>query len=148
MCLMTINNWCDPRNVSGLSRSCSPNLEHLTLLCCPFYLFLSVLTIGVYIPPHADMDTALSTLHNTIIKHTAKYPDAALIVAGDFQKANVTWVFPNLFQHISCPTRGKNTPFKDSYKASSLPAFGKANHAAIFITPIYKQKHGQVAPTM
>lgn len=38
VCFMTNNNWCDPMNVSILSRSCSPDLEHLAILCRPFYL--------------------------------------------------------------------------------------------------------------
>lgn len=108
--------WCR-------SRSCSLNLKHLTLLCL-FYLpqeSFSVLIIGVYIPPHADTDTALSTLHDSITKHSGKYLNAALIVSGDFNKTKLTRVLPNLLQHISCPTRGKNTldhcytPYKDSY---------------------------------
>ncbi len=44
---------------------------------------------------------------------------------------------PNFHQHVSCPTRGPNTldhcytQFKNAYKARSLPAFGKSDHAAI-----------------
>ncbi len=38
VCFM-INNKChDPRNISILSRSCSPHLEHLSIICRPFYL--------------------------------------------------------------------------------------------------------------
>ncbi len=53
---------------------------------------------------------------------------------------------PNFHQHISCPTRGPNTldhcytQFKKAYNARSLPAFGKSDHAAIFLTPEYKQR--------
>ncbi len=53
---------------------------------------------------------------------------------------------PNFHKHISCPTRGLNTldhcytPLKNAYKAHSLPAFGKSDHAAIFLTPEYKQR--------
>ncbi len=46
--------WCDPRNISILSRSCSPHLEHLSIICRPFYLpreFLSIVVTAVYIPP-------------------------------------------------------------------------------------------------
>ncbi len=75
-----------------------------------------------------------------------KHPDAASIIAGDFNKANLKKVMPNFYQHISCPTRGLNTldhcytPLKNAYKAHSLPAFGKLDHAAIFLTPKYKQR--------
>ncbi len=59
---------------------------------------------------------------------------------------------PNIHQHISCPTRGPNTldhcytQFKNAYKARSLPAFGKSDHAAIFLTPEYKQRIVQKPP--
>ena len=38
------------------------------------------------------------------------------------------------------------TPFKDSYKAIPLPAFGKSDHVAIFLLPKYKQKILNEAP--
>ncbi len=59
---------------------------------------------------------------------------------------------PNFRQHVSCPTRGPNTldhcytQFKNAYKARSLPAFGKSDHAAIFLTPEYKQRIIQEPP--
>ncbi len=33
VCFMTNKKWCDPRNISSLSRSCSPHLEHLSIIC-------------------------------------------------------------------------------------------------------------------
>ncbi len=74
------------------------------------------------------------------------------IIAGDFNKANLKKVIPNFHQHISCPTRGLNTldhcytQFKNAYKAHSLPAFGKSDHVAIFLTPDYKQRIVQEPP--
>ncbi len=59
---------------------------------------------------------------------------------------------PNFHQHVSCPTRGPNTldhcytQFKNAYKARSLPAFGKSDHAAIFLTLEYKQRIVQEPP--
>ncbi len=38
VCFMINKKWCDPRNISVLSRSCSPHLEHLSIICGPFYL--------------------------------------------------------------------------------------------------------------
>ncbi len=38
VCFMINKKWCDPRNISILSRSCSPHLEHLSIICRPFYL--------------------------------------------------------------------------------------------------------------
>ncbi len=109
VCFMINKKWCDPRNISILSRSCSLHLEHLSIICRPFYLpweFTSIIVTAVYIPPQADTSLA---------------------------QANLRKVMPNFHQHISCPTRGQNTldhcytQFKNAYKARSLPAFGKSD---------------------
>ena len=155
VCFMINKKWCDPRNISTLSRSCSPHLEHLSIICRPFYLpreFSSIIVTAVYIPPQADTGLALSELHDALSGNINKHPDAAVIIAGDFNKANLRQVMPNFYQHVSCPTRGPNTldhcytQFKHAYKARSLPAFGKSDHAAIFLTPEYKQRLVQEPP--
>ncbi len=149
VCFMTNKKWCDPRNISILSCSCSPHLEHLSIICRPFYLpreFSSIVVTAVYIPPQADTSLALSKLHDVLSGYINKHPDAAFIIAGDYNKANLKKVMANFHQHISCPTRGPNTldhcytQFKNAYKAQSLPAFGKSDHGAIFLTPEYKQR--------
>ncbi len=149
VCFFINKKWCGPRNISILSRSCSPHLEHLSIICRPFCLpreFSSIVVTAVYIPPQADTSLALSKLHDELSGYINKHPDAACIIAGDFNKANLKKVMPNFHQHISCPTRGLNTldhcytQFKNAYKAHSLPAFRKSDHAAMFLTPDYKQK--------
>ncbi len=146
---MINKKWCHPRNISILSRSCSPHLEHLSIICRSFYLpreFTSIIVTAVYITPQADTSLALSKLHDVLSGYINKHPDAACIIAGDLNKANLRKVMPNFHQHISCPTRGLNTldhcytQLKNAYKAHTLPAFGKSDHAAIFLTPEYKQR--------
>ncbi len=112
VCFMINKKWCDPRNISILSHSCSPHLEHLSIICRPFYLpqeFSSIIATAVYIPPQADTSLALFKLHDELSGYNNKHPDAAFIIAGDFNKANLKKVMPNFHQHISCPTRGPNT---------------------------------------
>ncbi len=149
VCFTINKKWCDPRNISILSRSSSPHLEHLSIICHPFYLpreFSSIIVTAVYIPPQSDTGLALSKLHDVLSGYINKHPDTAFIIVGDFNKANLRQVMPNFYQHVSCPTRGPNTldhcysQFKNAYKARSLPAFGKSDHAAIFLTPEYKQR--------
>ncbi len=134
---------------------CSAHLEHLSIICRPFYLpreFTSILVSAVYIPPQADTSVALSNLHDEISGYVNKHPDAACIITGDFNKANLKKVLPNFHQHISCPTRVLNTldhcytPLNNAYKAHSLPAFGKSDHVAIFLTPEYKQRIAREPP--
>ncbi len=50
VCFFINKKWCDPRNISILSRSCSPHLEHLSIICRPFYLpreFTSIIVTAV-----------------------------------------------------------------------------------------------------
>ncbi len=109
---MINKKWCNPRNISILSRSSSAHLEHLSIICRAVYLpreFSSIIATAVYIPPQADTSLALSKLHDVLSGYIKKHPDAASIIAGDFNKANLRKVMPNFQQHISCPTRGPNT---------------------------------------
>ncbi len=108
VCFFINKKWCDSRNISILSHSCSPHLEHLYIICRPFYLpreFSSIVVTAVYIPPQADTSLALSKLHDELSGYINKHPDAACIIAGDFNKANLKKVIPNFHQHISYPTR-------------------------------------------
>ncbi|KAI5620514.1 gastrula zinc finger protein XlCGF28.1-like [Silurus asotus] len=144
VCLMVNKHWCDSASIVPLSRSCSPNLELLSIKCRPFYLppeFSSVIVSAVYIPPQADTDTAVWDLHETLTLHQTQHRDAALIVVGEFNSANLKRALPNFYQHITCPTRGERTldhcytTLKKGYKAQSRPPFGKSDHAAIFMPP-------------
>ncbi|KAK1792142.1 hypothetical protein P4O66_001919 [Electrophorus voltai] len=75
----------------------------------------------------------------------------ALIVVGDFNSAKLKHAVPNLYQHVTFPTRRNGTldhcytPYKDSYKALAHPPFGKSDHAAIFLITKYKQRLKQEA---
>ena len=63
----------------------------------------------IYPPPQADTSTALKELHWTLCKLDTTYPEAAFIVAGDFNKANLKTRLPKFYQHIECATRAGKT---------------------------------------
>ncbi len=90
VCFMINKKWCDPRNVS--------------IIFCPFYLpweFSSIVVTAVFILPQADTSLALSKLHDELSGYIIKHPDAASIIAGDFNKANLKKVMPNFHQPVS-----------------------------------------------
>ncbi len=89
VCFMINKKWCDPRNISILSRSCLPHLEHLSIICRPFYLpreFSSIFVTALYIPPQADTGLALSKLHGVLSSYVNKHPNTAFIITGDFPR--------------------------------------------------------------
>ncbi|KAK3545220.1 hypothetical protein QTP70_002065 [Hemibagrus guttatus] len=106
----------------------------------------------VYIPPEPDTDTALYELLEALTQDQTQHWDAALILAGDFNSANLKRGVPDFYRHITCPTRGERTldhcynTIKDGYKAQSRPPFGKSEHSAIFLMPKYKQRLKQEVP--
>ncbi len=51
-----------------------------------------------------------------------------------------------LVKHIRRYRTTISQPFKKAYNARSLPAFGRSDHAAIFLTPKYKQRLVQEPP--
>ncbi|CDQ76805.1 unnamed protein product [Oncorhynchus mykiss] len=127
---MANETWCDERNIKELKSFCSPDLEFLTIKCRPHYLpreFSSIIITAVYIPPQADTSITLNKLYLTLCKLETIHPEAAFIVAGDFNKANLKTRLPKFYQHIDCATRGGKTldhcysNFRDAYKALPRP---------------------------
>jgi hypothetical protein len=80
--------------------------------CRPHYLpreFSSVFFVAVYIPPQteAGTKTALNELYSVISKQETAHPEAALLVAGDFNAGKHKSVLPSFYQHVKCATRWK-----------------------------------------
>ncbi len=72
------------------------------------------------------------------------HPDAFLILAGDFNHANLKSVFPKIQQHVDFPTRGKNTldfvytTQRGAYKALPLPHLGASDHITVMLMPAHR----------
>uniref|UniRef100_A0A8C1UAT8 Reverse transcriptase domain-containing protein n=1 Tax=Cyprinus carpio TaxID=7962 RepID=A0A8C1UAT8_CYPCA len=86
----------------------------MIIKCRPFYLpreYTAILLVSVYIPPNnnnSNRNDALNELYQHISEQQTAHPDAFLIIAGDFNHADLKSVFPKIHQHINFPTRGNN----------------------------------------
>ncbi len=137
-------SWSTDNTV--ISQSCSEDVEFITVKCRPFYLpreLQCIILSSVYIPPSANEDTALRELHNMISRHENSYPDAAVVILGDFNHCDLRKSIPKLHQLVNFPTRGNNTldkcytNIRNAYAAVPKPHFGKCDHLAILLRPTY-----------
>ena len=94
----------------------------------------------------------MNELYSAISKQENAHPEAALLVAGDFNAGKLKSVLPNFYQHVKCATRGKKTldhlysTHRNAYKALPRPPFGKSDHNCILLLPASKLKFNQEAP--
>ena len=67
--------------------------------------------MAVYLPPQTDAGTktAFNELYKAISKQENAHPEAALLVAGDFNAGKFKSVLPHFNMHVTCATRGKKT---------------------------------------
>ncbi len=98
VCIYVHNNWCSATSVVGTYRS--PDLEYLAVKCRPFYMpreFSVFLITAVYIPPLANVRSALEKFHSTINGQLNAHPEGVVIVAGDFNHVELKAVLPKNF---------------------------------------------------
>ena len=155
LCIYINKAWCTNSAIVG--RHCSANLEFLMVKCRPFYLpreFTSTIITAAYIPPDADAKFAMKELHAAISKQQTVHPEAAFIVAGDFNHSNLKSVLPKFHQHVSCHTRGNKTldhvytNMAEAYVATPLPHLGQSDHLSLFLTPKYAPLINRVKPSV
>jgi hypothetical protein len=112
VCLFVKKSWCAMSRIKEFSRYCSPEVEYLMISCQPHYLpreFSSVLLVAVYLPPQSEAGTmtALNQLYKAISKEENAHPEAALLVAEDFNAGILKSVLPHFYQHVIYATREK-----------------------------------------
>ncbi|KAL6475087.1 hypothetical protein MHYP_G00161270 [Metynnis hypsauchen] len=129
----------------------------MVVRCRPHYLpreFNVIIVVAAYIPPQSDAKLVLTTLANAISKQQSRHPEAALIVAGDFNQTDLRTVLSKLHQHVSCPTRGVNTldhvytNVEEAYSTTPLPPFGKSDHISLLMKPTYQPVLKRVKATV
>ncbi len=103
LCVYINNVWC--RDAVVVCKHCSPLVEFMIIKCRPFYLpreYTAILLVAVYIPPSSNninRSEALHDLYQHISEQQTAHPDAFLILAGDFNHADLKSVFPKIHQH-------------------------------------------------
>ena len=126
------NKWCSDVEVNGMLFIC-PGSSHRSC---------SQRCTSHRTPTLAQ----LAQLCGVMERRETSRPEAAFIVAGDFNKANLRKVLPRYRQHISLPTwlglaltRGGNmlhhvySPFCNGYKDPLRPPFGKSDHSSVLL---------------
>ncbi|KAL0200139.1 hypothetical protein M9458_003326, partial [Cirrhinus mrigala] len=155
LCIYVNKAWCT--NSVILGRHCSADLEFLMVKCRPFYLpreFTSTIITAAYIPPDADAKLAVKELHAAISKQQTVHPEAAFIVAGDFNHSNLKTVLPKFHQNIFCHTRGNKTldhvytNMAEAYTVTPHPHLGQSDHLSLFLIPKYSSLINRVKPSV
>lgn len=82
-----------------------PDLDYMAVKCRPFEMvkeFCSILIIAGYIPPRDNAELVLEELYCLISKQVNLNPEAAVIVAGDFNHVLPKSVLPK-FRKFTFP---------------------------------------------
>lgn len=128
--VMVNSSWCESMIIVPVTHSCTPKVELLTIKCCPFCLplkFTLIIVSAIYIPPQANMDTALCELRGALTILQAYHLEAVLIVVWNFNRANLKRTVSNLYQHITCATRAERT-LDHCYTHSKTATKHRLNH--------------------
>uniref|UniRef100_A0A672I8N9 Reverse transcriptase domain-containing protein n=2 Tax=Salarias fasciatus TaxID=181472 RepID=A0A672I8N9_SALFA len=157
VCVYIREAWCQDATV--VYKHCSPLAEFMIVKCRPFYLpreMSSILLVATYIPPtnNSNRSAALTELYQAISEQQTAQPDGFIILAGDFNHADLKTVLPKFHQHIHFPTRGDSildfvyTQHKGAYKATPLPHIGASDHLTIMLLPAYRQRVKVIKPAL
>lgn len=76
LCIYVHDDWCN--NSVIIASHCSPDIAYVSVRCRPYHLPREptvVIVTAVYIPPDANVSTALSLLLNAINEQQRAHPD-------------------------------------------------------------------------
>jgi hypothetical protein len=148
VCVYLNKRWCT--NFIVKHTSCTRDAEILCVQCRPYYLpreFCCLYLIVIYIPPHANKESACETISLVVRDMERAKPDAAILVGGDFNRASLSDSLPTYKQYVNFVTYLDISALdlaycniKNAYKATKLPALGRSKHAMIALLPTYKRK--------
>ncbi len=153
VCMYINSQWCT--NIKVHERICNPDLELLTLSARAFYLlreFSTFVLSCVYVPPSANVKAAAEQVAHKTQAMLGKYPDAPVLILGDFNSCQLDYVLPAFKQYVDVQTRFNKTidlcysNIQEAYKARALPPLGLADHNVIHLLPVYKQRLKQHKP--
>ncbi|XP_071326651.1 uncharacterized protein [Trachinotus anak] len=142
ICFYANSGWC--KDVTVILQHCSPDLETFIINCRPFYSpreFTSIILVGVYIPPQANVQEAQRALADQILCVERTNPDSVVIVLGDFNKGDLSHELPKYRQFVNCPTREGNTldhcytTISGAYHAVPRAALGHSDHVMVHLIP-------------
>ncbi|KAI3364634.1 hypothetical protein L3Q82_011411 [Scortum barcoo] len=94
-------------------------------------------------PRAPDAEAACDVIHSAVAKLQTQHPEALVLISGDFNHATLDNTLAAFHQYVDCNTRGKRTldlmyaNVKDAYRATPLPALGKADHNLVLLKPHY-----------
>ncbi|KAK0154381.1 hypothetical protein N1851_003535 [Merluccius polli] len=154
LALYVHNSWCMDTNI--IKTHCSPDLEYLAVKCRPFKLvreFCAIIIVAVYIPPRADTKLALEYLYCLVSRQMNAHPEAAVIVAGDFNHVELKTVFPKFKKQTNFPTRENNIldqvycNIPGAYRAVAAPHLGMSDHISVELLPAYTPVICRTKPT-
>lgn len=92
-------------------------------------MLISAVQTTVYISSLAHVKLAQDVLCNAINSFETKYPEALLMIAGDFKQTNLKSMLPEYYQHVYCPIKDTHalhhccTTIKDAYRSIPCPHF-------------------------
>ena len=83
-------------------------------------------------------------LYRTMSELQSGHTEGFVIVAGDFNQANMKAVLPHFHQHVNCVIRGVNTldvaytNVRNAFRAAPCPHLGSSDHQSVILIPAYK----------